>query len=206
MRCLAPIAALVVAACSPDPADLQSSEGPPVAALEDASSEPFATTEVSAPEPAASERPKLAVEGEGLRWFLPLNGSARPLAFGEPEADVLRSIERVRGPAETGVNQDCGAGPVQYASWPDGLSLVFQNGRFAGWGLDPRASRALATANGVGPGTTRSVLAGSFAAVSFQDTSLGTEFSAGNIFGLLDGTGSEAKITHMWAGVSCLAR
>ncbi|WP_426038432.1 hypothetical protein [Brevundimonas sp. DC300-4] len=157
------------------------------------------------PDPAAAEKPKLAVDSEGLRWFLP-NGSARPLAFGMPEAEVLASLERVRGPAGKGVNQDCGAGPVQYANWSDGLSLVFQNGEFAGWGLDRRASGALATSNGVGPGTTRATLEDSFGLVTFQNTSLGSEFAGGGIFGVLNGTGPEAKITDMWAGVSCVAR
>ncbi len=146
------------------------------------------------------------MDGEGLRWFLGTNGSARPIAFGAREADVLASLEGVRGPAEKGTNQDCGAGPVQYASWPDGLSIVFQNGRFVGWGLNRRASGALATASGVGPGMTRQALAALFDAVTFQDTSLGVEFAAGDIFGLLDGAGPKAKITDMWAGVSCVAR
>lgn len=205
MRRFAPIAILFLAACSPDPVDVKTGDAEPGAAIEDAPRVP-ATAEVVAPGSAASEQPKLAVESGGLRWFLPPNGSARPLAFGAPEADVLASLERVRGPAGKGVNQDCGAGPVQYANWPDGLSLVFQNGSFAGWGLDLRASGGLATADGVGPGTTRSVLTDSFGSVTFQNTSLGTEFAAGDIFGLLDGTGPEAKVTHMWAGVSCVAR
>ncbi len=206
MRPVAPIAILVLAACSPDPIAVQTDDAGPVAAIEAAPNMPPATDEVVATDAATSEQPKLAVESEGLRWFLPPSGSARPLAFGTPETEVLASLERVRGPAGKGVNQDCGAGPVQYANWPDGLSLVFQNGAFAGWGLDLRAAGALATADGVGPGTTRSVLTESFGSVTFQDTSLGTEFSAGDIFGLLDGPGPEAKVTHMWAGVSCVAR
>lgn len=157
------------------------------------------------PEPAAGE-PTLAVEGDGLRWFLPPNGSARPLPFGTPKAQVLASLERVRGPAGKGTNQDCGAGPVGYASWPDGLSLVFQHDRFVGWGLDQRAAGALATANGVGPGTARRTLMDSFGSVDLEQTSLGTEFSAGGISGVFDGKGPSAKITDMWAGVSCVAR
>lgn len=206
MRLLSPIALLILAACSPDAGAVQTDDTGPVAAMKAGPSSPPVPGGVVANDAAPSQQPTLAVESDGLRWFLPPNGSARPLAFGAPEAEVLASLERVRGPAEKGVNQDCGAGPVQYANWPDGLSVVFQDGVFAGWSLDPRASGALSTANGVGPGTTRSALSESFGSVSFQDTSLGTEFSAGDIFGLLDGTGPEAKVTHMWAGVSCVAR
>ena len=206
MRRLTPIAILVLAACSPEPVGVRTADAEPVAAIEGTQRLPPATAESVSPEPSASEKPKLAVYSEGLRWFLPPDGSARPLAFGTPEADVLASLESVRGPAGKGVNQDCGAGLVQYANWSDGLSLVFQNGEFAGWGLDRRASRALATANGVGPGMTRSALADSFGSVTFRNTNLGVEFAAGEIFGVLEGSGPEAKITDMWAGVSCVAR
>ncbi|MGV8929893.1 MAG: hypothetical protein ACOH1E_09070 [Brevundimonas sp.] len=198
MRHLTPIFILVLAACSPDPVDVRTNDAVPAEEVSPSATEPVA--------PAVAEKPKLVVDGEGLRWFLPPNGSARPLPFGTPEADVLASLETVRGPAEKGVNQDCGAGPVRYASWSDGLSLVFQNGEFAGWGLNGRASGKIATANGVGPGMTRSALAGSFGSVTFQRTSLGVEFAAGHIFGVLDETGPEGKITDMWAGVSCVAR
>lgn len=204
---------LLLAACSPQPAadpsppvttaaaraDPPGPIPPPVAnsaSRNDASPVPTAT-------PAAD--PRLAVDGDGLRWFMPGNGAARPLPFGQPQAAVLASLERVRGPAGRGANQDCGAGPVQYANWADGLSLVFQNGRFAGWGLDGRAAGALATAAGVGPGSTRAELADAYG-VTVRPSTLGAEFSAGDIHGILDGPGPTAKITDMWAGVSCVAR
>ena len=163
---------------------------------------PNTTADVALP----AGQPKLAVEGEGLRWFLPPDGSARPIPFGTPQANVLASLERVRGPAGKGVNTDCGAGPVEYANWPDGLSVVFQRGKFVGWGLDGRAAGALATADGVGPGTTRVELERGFATVSVQRTSLGSEFTAGELHGLLDGPEPRARVTEIWAGVSCVAR
>lgn len=210
MRSSTAVALLVVAvaigACSPAPVGDRTDKAAPASAIEAAETAPPTSGETIAPDAAALDAPKLAVEAEGLRWFLPPNGSARPLAFGAPEADVLASLERVKGPAERGVNQDCGAGPVQYATWSDGLSLVFQNGAFAGWGLNRRATGALSTANGVGSGMTRSALTESFGSVTFQETSLGQEFAAGDMFGVLDGTGPDAKITAMWAGVSCVAR
>ena len=206
MRRSTPIAILVLTACSPEPVGLEMSDAEPAAVFEDTQRVEPATTAAVSPDQAVSEQPKLAVYSEGLRWVLPPDGSARPLAFGTSEADVLGALESVRGPAGKGVNQDCGAGPVQYANWSDGLSLVFQNGEFAGWGLDRRASGALATADGVGPGMTRSALADSSGSVTYRDTSLGVEFAAGEIFGVLDGSGSEAKITDMWAGVNCIAR
>ncbi len=213
MRRFAPLTLLALAACSPEPAS-ETRGDPELAASAPAESRSSAPVQAPAGDaqavlgaPAGSaQQPTLAVEGEGLRWFLPPNGSARPLAFGTAQADVLASVERVRGLADRGTNEDCGAGRVQYASWPDGLSLVFQDGRFVGWGLDRRAAGALATADGVGPGMTRGELAGLFGSVRFSQTSLGTEFAAGEMFGVLDGSGPAARITDLWAGVNCIAR
>ena len=159
---------------------------------------------VTAPStPAADAR--LTVEGEGLRWFLQPSGSARPIPFGRPQSEVLASLEGLQGPAEKGTNQDCGAGPVQTASWTNGPSLVFQDGRFVGWGLGRRASGDIETAAGVGPGSTRAELDAAYSATVSQ-TSLGSEFSAGDLHGILDGASAGARITDMWAGVSCVAR
>ena len=155
----------------------------------------------------ATAQPRLAVDPEGLRWFLPPNGTARPLPFGTAQGEVTASLERVRGDSAKGINQDCGAGPVQFASWTDGLSLVFQNGRMVGWGLDDRSGGGITTADGIGIGTTRSQLDEAVGPpIQVRQTSLGTEFSAGDYHGLFDGAGENARITDMWAGVSCAAR
>jgi hypothetical protein len=149
--------------------------------------------------------PRLAVEGEGLRWFLQPSGSARPVPFGGPEMEVLGSLEKIRGPAKIGVNQDCGAGAVRIATWPDGLSVIFQDNRFAGWGLSRRAGSDVATAAGIRPGSTRAELEATYD-VTVSQSSLGSEFSAGALHGVLDGASAEARVTDMWAGVNCVAR
>ena len=164
-------------------------------------------TSAAADKPELDLQPKLALDPEGLRWFLPPSGTARPLPFGMAKADVLASLERSRGEAAEGTNEDCGAGPVQYANWADGLSLVFQNGRFAGWGLDGRARDGITSADGIGIDTTRAELDAAIGpALVVRRTSLGTEFTAGAYHGLFDSPKPDARITDMWAGVSCVAR
>ena len=206
---------LAIAACSPESADTpdgapagNQGASPLSVPLDSPPARDRAVAGGGRAAPAASaDEPMLAIDPEGLRWFLPPNGSARPLAFGMAQKDLLASLERVRGAAAQGTNSDCGAGPVQYANWADGLSIVFQNGRFAGWGLDGRAAGALATADGIGPGATRAQLDDAIGPpVQVRQSSLGTEFSAGAYHGLLDGPGANARITDMWAGVSCVAR
>lgn len=202
-------------ACSPpanDPMPLPRSAEPAGAKAEQSplasvAAPPDTARAKSPPAADAAALPRLALDPDGLRWFFPPNGGARPLAFGSPQSDVLSSLKRVRGDAVEGTNQDCGAGPVQYAQWKDGLSLVFQNGRFAGWGVDGRARSGIATADGIGIGTTRAELDDAIGPpLDIRQTSLGTEFSAGQYHGVFDGAGANARITDMWAGASCIAR
>lgn len=160
----------------------------------------------SAPEIGIAERadPALAVEGEGLRLFDPASGAARSIGFGMRRDDLLAALA-FRGPPGLGTNAECGAGPLGYASWPDGLTLYFQEDSFAGWSLDGRADGALTTAAGIGPGTTRAALEAAYA-ITIEETSLGIEFVAGGFAGLLDGASPNARITDMWAGMNCVFR
>lgn len=79
-----------------------------------------------------------------------------------------------------------------------------------GWSADlpssgPDTSRTLSTMAGLGLGSTRSELTSAYA-VDVRQTSLGTEFEAGALFGIVDGEGDTARITAMWAGVVCVFR
>lgn len=191
-----------LAACAPDaPAVPEDGTAPA----------PAAPAEAAAPAAA----PVLTVEAEGLRLFDPASGSARPLPFGTGPAQAMAALAS-RGAAETGTNADCGAGPLAYARWPDGLTLWFQDERFAGWALNPRPDTAprpdsaspsappsgVSTASGLTIGSTRADLDSAYAATVTQST-LGTEFAAGELYGLLDGEGSGARVIALWAGVSC---
>ena len=161
----------------------------------DATSAPVATSDVV-----------LAVEGEGLRLFNRASSAASAIAFGSPAANVLSVLERLRGPASKGTNQDCGAGPVEYANWPDGLSLVFQRNRFVGWSLNKRAAGVTGTSSGIGPGSTRAELDAAYGSVQVRASSIGQEFSTANFAGVIDGPNMRSKITDMWSGISCVAR
>ena len=205
------IAAILAAACTAPSTDapVATPATPPAATpgVPDANIPSPAPIEPAAGTPPASQdAPALALEAEGLRLFNVQTGAATPLAFGLEQQQLLGSLERFKGAAVQGTNEDCGAGPVQVANWPDGLSLVFQDGRFVGWGADGRAQGGLTTAVGIGPGSTRAELVDAYANVTPRNTTLGTEFDVGGLHGLLDGTAPSAKITYFWAGVSCAAR
>jgi hypothetical protein len=86
---------------------------------------------------------------------------------------------------------------VTAASWRDGLTLNFQDGAFVGWvNTDPD----LPVAGGFLPGMSRL----SMPPVSFQVTTLGTEFGRGEISGLL--TEGDGAIRMLWAGTTCFFR
>lgn len=155
------------------------------------------------PAPAARQvNAALTVDAEGLRVVNTQTGATTPLSFGAPQAQVLTAVERLRGPAVRARNGEC---DFDVANWTDGLGLTFRGGRFLGWTLGRSATDTLTTMSGVGVGSTRQALEDSYTA-SVSATSLGTEFRAGGLSGLLDGTGPTAAISYMWAGEVCLAR
>lgn len=144
---------------------------------------------------------RLAVDGEGLRLVEARSGSTRPLAFGLSSGAVLGPLEKLRGPAGKGINSDCGS---DYANWADGLSLSFRRGKFVGWSVDGRSEGAIATMTGLGTGSTRA----SLGAYDYKvvRTSLGSEFTAGDVHGLLSSGAGDATVTYIWAGEVCIAR
>lgn len=162
---------------------------------------PAAASSPAVPAAAPAASPALAIEGEGLRLFDPATGASRPLPFGTPWDQVLAALA-FRGEPMTGRNEECGAGPLEYARWEDSLTLYGQDGAFVGWFADRGAEGRISTAAGVGPGTTRQDLQAAYAAEVFEST-LGTEFAAGGLFGVLDSPHLDSPVTAMWAGTSC---
>ncbi|MDX2240980.1 MAG: hypothetical protein NW224_09875 [Leptolyngbyaceae cyanobacterium bins.302] len=150
----------------------------------------------------------LALDSDGLRLVNASTGSTRALSFGMKQAEVVSILTNLRGkPQEQGTNQECGAGPLGYANWNDGLSLKFNKGVFAGWSVDGRNKGAnkLTTISGIGTGSTRSQLQKVYA-VKIQQTSLGTEFSNNGLGGILSGNKPSDRITTLWSGTTCLFR
>ena len=190
-------ALLLLVACAPDAAPSPVAAQPEDSLVED----PVNTAAAPPAAPTMAEAPALAIDGEGLRLFNPANGAARPLPFGTARALVLTALAS-RGAPELGTQTECGAGPLDFATWRDGLKLYFQQDKFTGWALDRRAARAVTTAAGIGLGSSRAELEAAYAIAVVQST-LGTEFTAGGLAGLLDGPGPRAKITNLWAGTSC---
>lgn len=201
-RLLALAAPLLLLACSREPApERKQADPPPAAAASAPAADPATPPRGTA---AAASAPAIAIEGEGLRLFNRATGSARPIPFGTPWAQALTALS-FRGEPETGRNEECGAGPLDTARWDDSLTLYGQDGKFVGWFLDTRAEGRITTAAGIGPGTTRQDLEDAYN-VEIMESTLGTEFAAGDLFGILDSPHLDSPITVMWAGTSCNMR
>lgn len=59
---------------------------------------------------------------------------------------------------------------------------------------------------GLGVGASRESLENGGLAVDVSESTLGTEFAAGGLYGLLSGDGPDATVTHLWAGTACSFR
>jgi hypothetical protein len=137
---------------------------------------------------------------------LVLDSGARRVPFGLGRAETVRIASAALGsPVEQGDNEECGAGPLGFASFPGGLGLYFQGGKFAGWDLDGRDGGRFTTAAGIGIGSTRKQLEAA-GPVTVADSSLGIEFRAGALSGLLSARDPGGEVTNLWAGATCLAR
>ncbi|WP_428152245.1 hypothetical protein [Brevundimonas sp.] len=145
----------------------------------------------------------LAIEGEGLRLF-DATGAARAIPFGTPQATAIAAVAASVGGAAPQVttNEECGAGPTQFAQFSNGLQLLFQNETFQGWFID---KAGLTTVDGVGVGSTRAALEESGTVAMTPDSTLGAEFSLGEMGGFLSApTGGE--VDSLYAGLTCFFR
>lgn len=178
-----------------------------VSACGDRSEEPASAPATTAVEPGAAAPPAasptpastrvVALDPEGLRLVDRDSGSTAPVAFGQPAEQVLATVSAAHGgpPTERGTNPECGAGPLDFAAWDDGLTLWFQNGAFVGWAANRQGPTLM---SGVGVGSSRADLEGAHA-ITVQQSTLGTEFTFGDVSGLLE----NGRVSNLWAGVSC---
>lgn len=191
-------AGVCLAACSP----ASTPEQPAATATAAAPAAPAASSAA----PPAADKPLLNLTGDGLAVVDPKSGSSRPLPFGVAETTAREVVTAVRGMAiSDGRNDECGAAALTFAEFPGGLTVWFQDGRFAGWALGDHATPDLATAAGLRVGSTRAELDSAYTA-KVSRTTLGQEFQAGEISGVLSAPGAPGRVTALWAGVSCVFR
>lgn len=133
-----------------------------------------------------------------------LEVGGRRIAFGTPQAPALAEAGRALGAAENqGRQEECPAGPL-YQTTYGGVQLVFQDSAFVGWAAD--SGSTLRTAQGVGPGSTLGQIRAAYPAATVDQTSLGTEFAAGDLYGVFTDSTESAPLEIMFAGINCIFR
>lgn len=168
-----------------------------------------------------THKQSLVLTSDALQLVDQITGSSNELPFGTPENQLIEIINNTLESKAISiiVNAECGAGPLKMVAWSNGLTLVFQENNtksaepktdwlFQGWLIDgtKEGANKLTTMAGLGIGSTLAEMQSAYE-IEVKKTSLGQEFStASGLFGILDGTGKDAKIIHLWAGVSCKFR
>jgi hypothetical protein len=200
-RCVL-LAAALLAACGSEPnGDAAGGAAPDSAAAAPAVARDTADTGSPVARPAAGAAVVLAPDG------LEVAGGAAPkrLAFGGAQAGVLADVGAVLGePTEQGLQEECPAGPLYQTQYASGLQLVFQDSAFVGWFAGQGS--AFRTAAGIGPGSTRAQLKAAYPAATVQETSLGVEFAAGELYGIVADSTDAGAVEVLFAGTNCIFR
>jgi hypothetical protein len=197
------LAAALLAACGSEPSpDAAARSAPDSAVAAPAAAGNPADTQPPGPA-AGRDAPAIVLASDGLN----VTGGAAPkrVAFGSPRAGVLADVGAVLGaPAEQGIQEECPAGPLHYAQYGAGLQLVFQDSAFVGWFAGEGST--LRTAPGVGPGSTLGQLRSAHPGVTMEETSLGHEFAAGELYGIVADTSAAGAVQVVFAGINCIFR
>lgn len=199
---LAGLLFLGLSACTPDSGGTGAADNASAnAAADPAANSAAANESAGAPAAKPAARSPLVLEGAGLS--IPDASPPRIVSFETPKAAAVEAVTKALGrpPTETGENGECGGGGLEYAAWKDEITLWFESGRFAGW--DNKGK--LKTGGGVGIGSSRADLA-ALAGFEVEESTLGTEFRAGGMSGILDSKAPDAKVTALWGGSTCVFR
>ena len=156
----------------------------------------------STDDPPWAPQAQLRLAADGLD----ADGPGTEIAFGMPRAAAVAAVAASLGqPTDHGANQECGAGPMEFVEFGP-LALNFQNGAFVGWFHSaPARTPPLRTATRLGIGTPRDQIMGEGQGpLQVSETSLGTQFDAAGINGLLSGPEPDAAVTSLWTGINCI--
>jgi len=154
--------------------------------------------------PATDTTPDVGLAAEGLQ-LVSGGGATALVPFDGSQESTIKSLSWALGgpPGAITTNEECGAGPIQFAEWPNGLQALFQEGKFVGWALGHGDTEKITTISGIGIGSTREQLLSAYAGATIEEGSLGQQFAAGELYGILDGKAPTSKIDAIWAGTSC---
>ena len=158
----------------------------------------------------------LSLTSNALQLVNSQTGSTTEINFGKPLDEMVETINKVLQSkvSSIAINTECGAGPLKIAVWKNGLNLIFKEQKsnkewqFVGWYLRKASGdmQTLKTMAGIGISSTLQEMESAYV-IKVNKTSLGNEFSTSSgLYGILNSTGKDAKITDMWSGLTCIFR
>jgi len=151
--------------------------------------------------------PALNIAPDGISLIDVNSGSARHITFGRPRDEAVDAARAALGAPEGEAEMaECGAGPMTMVEFEGGLTFNIMDGNFVGWSLDGVQQGSITTTSGIGLGSTRAQLENAYAVEMVEESTLGHEFTAGAMSGLLTSPEPDGKITDLWAGTSCVFR
>ncbi|NNC73075.1 MAG: hypothetical protein HKN78_09400 [Sphingomonadaceae bacterium] len=152
----------------------------------------------------AEEALSIVLTVDGLR----LSDDSNMVTFGTPEETAIAEMDAIAGaPTERSSNDECGAGPMAFAHF-GALTINFQNSRLVGWSMfdgEEWEGRPVATPAGITIGSRRAEVEAAPQAV-FEETSIGLEFTADGVDGVMSEDGPEGVVINLWAGTNCIFR
>ena len=161
-----------------------------------------AKEKAAAPDPAASPAAPAAPSPQAIP--IVVSGAALTIGkaifpIGAPKALVLAAATEAGGaPKSAGPFEECGAGPMDHADWDNGLQLLFQEDKLAGWQTQ---TPTLSTDKGIHVGSTLTELQAAYPRAVFEESTLGWTFASGELMGLLGE--DKAAVTRINVGVTC---
>lgn len=199
------LAPLLLAACGSEPSRDAAADAAPDSAVEAPAAVVGQTADTVSRAPAPERGAKTIVLAPDGLTIGGAAGAPKRLAFGGAQAGVLADVNAALGaPKEQGNQEECPAGPLYQALYASGLQVTFQDGEFVGWSA--REGSPFRTAQGIGPGSTVSELKKAYPAATVEESSLGHEFAAGELYGVVTGPSDTARVEVMFAGTNCIFR
>lgn len=141
----------------------------------------------------------VTLKGDGL------DAGAEAFYFAAGQTEVTAALTRVLGdPQETMDMDECGAGPMQSASFSDGLVVNFQDDKLVGWFLRS-ADEQIVLNESLGIGLPRTDLEALEGYAIDPESTLGEEFynESTGIGGFI---GEDGKVSELYAGTQCFFR
>lgn len=129
--------------------------------------------------------------------LLPLGAAA--------QSETYKTASKIWGDAvRKDIAQECGAGPLDFADFENGLRIYFQDGVLVGWTTTFGEGPSLR--NGFGIGSRVSEVADFAGPVEIEETTLGYEFWGDALYGFAAELSLDAQVEFYWSGLNCLFR